>query len=182
MKLFFVSDLHGSLPATEQALALYQASGAQSLILLGDVLNHGPRNPIPQGYNPVAVAEKLNQFAQQIIAVRGNCDSEVDQMLLSFPMMSDSAWVLLSSGRRLFLTHGHFYHKDKLPPLSDGDVLVHGHTHIPMAEQVGSIYLVNPGSMTFPRSDYAASYGVLEGDTMKVISVAGETLASCLLQ
>lgn len=90
MKLFFVSDLHGSLSATEQALALYQASGAQSLILLGDVLNHGPRNPIPQGYNPVAVAEKLNQFAQQIIAVRGNCDSEVDQMLLSFPMMSDS--------------------------------------------------------------------------------------------
>ncbi|HFF3138155.1 TPA: phosphodiesterase, partial [Vibrio cholerae] len=160
MKLFFVSDLHGSLSATEQALALYQASGAQSLILLGDVLNHGPRNPIPQGYNPVAVAEKLNQFAQQIIAVRGNCDSEVDQMLLSFPMMSDSAWVLLSSGRRLLLTHGHLYHKDKLPPLSDGDVLVHGHTHIPVAEQVGSIYLVNPGSMTFPRGEYAASYGV----------------------
>ncbi|CSA58472.1 phosphodiesterase YfcE [Vibrio cholerae RC27] len=104
MKLFFVSDLHGSLSATEQALALYQASGAQSLILLGDVLNHGPRNPIPQGYNPVAVAEKLNQFAQQIIAVRGNCDSEVDQMLLSFPMKNTHGDVSILHSK-ILLTH-----------------------------------------------------------------------------
>ena len=77
MKLFFASDLHGSLPATEKVLELYQASGAQYLVLLGDILNHGPRNPIPEGYNPPAVAEKLNAFSQEIIAVRGNCDSEI---------------------------------------------------------------------------------------------------------
>lgn len=179
MKLFFVSDLHGSLPATEQALALFQASGAQSLILLGDVLNHGPRNPIPEGYNPPAVAERLNHFAEQIIAVRGNCDSEVDQMLLQFPMMSDYAWVLLSSGQRLFLTHGHLYYRDKLPPLREGDVLVHGHTHIPVAERVGAVWIANPGSMTFPRGNYQPSYGLLEEGVMKVISVEGEILACC---
>ena len=109
MKLFFASDLHGSLPATEKVLAQFDQSGAEALVLLGDILNHGPRNPVPEGYNPIAVAERLNQYAQKIIAVRGNCDSEVDQMLLSFPMMMDYAWVLLESGHRLFVTHGHLY-------------------------------------------------------------------------
>lgn len=179
MKLFFVSDLHGSLPATEQALALFEASGAQFLILLGDILSHGPRNPIPEGYNPPEVAERLNRFAEQIIAVRGNCDSEVDQMLLHFPIMSDFVWVLLESGQRLFLTHGHLYHKDKRPPLRGSDVLVHGHTHIPVAEQYDSCYIVNPGSMTFPRGGYQPSYALLEGKEMTVLSVAGDVLASC---
>ena len=117
MKLFFASDLHGSLPATEKVLAQFDQSGAEALVLLGDILNHGPRNPVPEGYNPIAVAERLNQYAQKIIAVRGNCDSEVDQMLLSFPMMMDYAWVLLESGHRLFVTHGHLYNTDKRPPL-----------------------------------------------------------------
>lgn len=96
MKLFFASDLHGSLPATEAMLALFEQSDAQTLVLLGDILNHGPRNPIPEGYNPVAVAERLNQYADSIVAVRGNCDSEVDQMLLKFPMMMDYAGYYLS--------------------------------------------------------------------------------------
>ncbi|MFG0604824.1 phosphodiesterase [Vibrio mimicus] len=181
MKLFFISDLHGSLPATEQALTLFEASGAQYLILLGDVLNHGPRNPIPDGYNPVAVAERLNQFAKRIIAVRGNCDSEVDQMLLHFPLMSDYAWMLLESGQRLFLTHGHLYHGEKLPPLNKGDMLVHGHTHIPIAERVGDIWIANPGSMTFPRGNFRPSYGVLTEGVIQVISVDGEIIASCVL-
>ncbi|ENM5833662.1 phosphodiesterase [Vibrio metoecus] len=178
MKLFFISDLHGSLPATEQALALYKASGAQSLVLLGDLLNHGPRNPIPDGYNPPAVAERLNEFAEQIIAVRGNCDSEVDQMLLNFPMMGDYAWVLLDSGQRLFLTHGHLYHGEKLPPLKKGDVLVHGHTHVPVVDWAGHVWIVNPGSMTFPRGNHQPSYGVLDGNQMQVISSMGEILLS----
>lgn len=89
MKLFFASDLHGSLPAAKETIDLFIASGADHLILLGDILNHGPRNPIPEGYNPPQVAELLNQYGKQIIAVRGNCDSEVDQMLLTFPMMMD---------------------------------------------------------------------------------------------
>lgn len=161
MKLFFASDLHGCVPATEKALAEFEQSGAETLVLLGDVLNHGPRNPIPEGYNPPKVAELLNCYADKIVAVRGNCDSEVDQMLLSFPMMADYAWVLLESGQRLFLTHGHLYNAQKRPILKQGDVIVHGHTHIPVAELDGDQYVFNPGSVTFPRNGFAPSYGLL---------------------
>ncbi|HAS62470.1 MAG TPA: phosphodiesterase [Vibrio sp.] len=176
MKLFFASDLHGSLPATQQVLAEFDRSGIDTLVLLGDVLNHGPRNPVPDGYNPPAVAELLNQYAERIIAVRGNCDSEVDQMLLAFPMMSDYAWLMLASGQRLFVTHGHLYNSEKRPALREGDVIVHGHTHIPLAERNGAQFIFNPGSVTFPRNGFEASYGLLEDDTMKVVTFAGQTI------
>ncbi|NOH81338.1 phosphodiesterase [Vibrio sp. RE86] len=177
MKLFFASDLHGSLPATQQVLAEYEKSGAQTLVLLGDILNHGPRNPVPEGYNPPQVSELLNQHADQIIAVRGNCDSEVDQMLLSFPMMMDYAWVMLASGQRLFLTHGHLYNSAKRPPLKEGDVIAHGHTHIPVAERDGEQFIFNPGSITFPRNGFAASYGILDEHTLSVRTFDGDVLA-----
>ncbi|WP_428772082.1 phosphodiesterase [Vibrio sp.] len=177
MKLFFASDIHGSLPATEQVLTAFQHSGADQLILLGDILNHGPRNPIPAGYQPTEVAEALNQYANQIIAVRGNCDSEVDQMLLKFPIMADYAWLLLENGTRLFLTHGHLYHQDQIPPLAEGDVLVHGHTHIPKAERCDHFWLCNPGSVTFPRGDFAASYALYEHGQWRVFTFNGEQLA-----
>lgn len=178
MKLFFASDLHGSLPATGTVLELYKQSGAQHLIILGDILNHGPRNPVPEGYNPPAVAELLNQYADQIIAVRGNCDSEVDQMLLSFPMMMDYAWVLLDSGRRIFLTHGHLFNASKRPSLKVGDAIAHGHTHIPVAEYQQQQFIFNPGSITFPRNEHAASYGVFEDGTFSVISLGGDVIVS----
>ncbi|MGC9422328.1 MULTISPECIES: phosphodiesterase [Vibrio] len=177
MKLFIASDLHGSLPATEKTIQAFTQSGANTLILLGDLLNHGPRNPVPTGYNPPAVAECLNQYAQQIIAVRGNCDSEVDQMLFDFPMMSDFAWVLLESGRRLFLTHGHLYQKDNRPQLQHGDVFVQGHTHIALAELQTGVYQFNPGSVTFPRQEGIASYGLLEGEHLTVYSFQQDVLA-----
>ncbi|WP_070968689.1 phosphodiesterase [Vibrio sonorensis] len=176
MKLFFASDLHGCEAATKRMLEAYKASGSKHLILLGDSLNHGPRNPVPQYYNPPAVAELLNEYQDSIIAVRGNCDSEVDQMLLQFPMMSDYAWLLLESGKRLFLTHGHLYNGNKLPPLRDGDVIVHGHTHIPLAQSLGSHFIFNPGSTTFPREGYKPSYGLLENDVIRVVSFDGETI------
>jgi len=125
MKLFFASDLHGSLPATELMLEKYNASGANYLVILGDVLNHGPRNPVPQGYQPAAVAQLLNNYSDQILAVRGNCDSEVDQMLLNFPMLESYSWILLENGTRIFLTHGHIYNSDHRPPLKAGDVIAH---------------------------------------------------------
>lgn len=106
MKLMFASDIHGSLPATERVLERFAQSGAQWLIILGDVLNHGPRNALPEGYAPADVAVKLNGVAQRVIAVRGNCDSEVDQMLLDFPITAPWQQVL-SERTRLFLTHGH---------------------------------------------------------------------------
>ncbi len=182
MKLFFASDLHGSLPATQEVLALFDQSGADSLILVGDLLNHGPRNPIPEGYNPAAVAELLNSYADKIIAVRGNCDSEVDQMLLAFPMMSDYAWVMLESGQRLFITHGHIFNQDRMPPLGKKDVLIHGHTHIPAAEPFEEGYFFNPGSVTFPRNGFAPSYGLLEGKQLIVKALnGGEVIAQTSL-
>lgn len=181
MKLFFASDLHGCLAATEKTLAEFERSSADSLILLGDILNHGPRNPVPDAYNPPAVAERLNQYADKIIAVRGNCDSEVDQMLLSFPMMMDYSWVLLESGQRLFLTHGHLYNASKRPALRSGDVIAHGHSHIPVAEKDGEQYIFNPGSVTFPRDGYVASYGLFERGELKVVTFDGAVICSTAL-
>lgn len=177
MKLFFASDLHGSLPAAKETIELFIASGSEHLILLGDILNHGPRNPIPEGYNPAQVAELLNQYSNQIIAVRGNCDSEVNQMLLTFPMMMDYAWVLLESGQRLFLTHGHLYNGTKRPELKAGDVIAHGHTHIPVAKLQDGVTVFNPGSMTFPRNDLPRSYGLMNGNKLVVQTPDGEILS-----
>ncbi|MDN3682127.1 phosphodiesterase [Vibrio tapetis subsp. quintayensis] len=169
MKLFFASDLHGCLPATKNVVEAYKASNADYLVLLGDVLNHGPRNPVPDGYNPPAVADTLNQYADEIIAVRGNCDSEVDQMLLDFPMMMDYAWVLLDRGQRLFLTHGHLYNAEKRPSLKKGDVIAHGHTHIPVAQCSGEQVVFNPGSVTFPRNGFEPSYGLYDNGKLSVV-------------
>ncbi|PMH46863.1 YfcE family phosphodiesterase [Vibrio sp. 10N.286.49.B3] len=171
MKLFFASDIHGSLVAAEKVIELYLHSKADHLILLGDLLNHGPRNPIPEGYDPAGVAQLLNQYSEQIIAVRGNCDSEVDQMLLSFPMMSDYAWILLESGHKLFLTHGHLYTEQTRPSLGEKGILVHGHTHIPVAHFQENNNVFNPGSVTFPREGYPASYAILEDNHYAVFSL-----------
>ena len=170
MKLMFASDIHGSLPATERVLERFAQSGAQWLIILGDVLNHGPRNALPEGYAPADVAVKLNGVAQRVIAVRGNCDSEVDQMLLDFPITAPWQQVL-SERYRLFLTHGHLYSPEKMPPLAAGDVLVYGHTHIPVAEKRGDIFLFNPGSVSIPKGGFPASYGLLEGDRLQVLAL-----------
>lgn len=170
MKLMFASDIHGSPPATERVLSLFEQSGAQWLVILGDVLNHGPRNALPEGYAPAQVAEKLNLYASQIIAVRGNCDSEVDQMLLQFPITAPWQQVLLQKCR-LFLTHGHLFGPDNLPVLATGDVLVYGHTHIPVAEKQGSIVHFNPGSVSIPKGGYAPSYGMLEDNQLRVIAL-----------
>lgn len=170
MKLMFASDIHGSLPAAERVLELFTQSGAQWLIILGDVLNHGPRNALPEGYAPAEVAQALNRVAERVIAVRGNCDSEVDQMLLHFPITAP--WQqILTERTRLFLTHGHLYSPDDLPPLAAGDVLAYGHTHIPVAEKRGEIFLFNPGSVSIPKGGYSASYGVLNEGRLQVLAL-----------
>lgn len=181
MKLMFASDLHGSLSATDKILELFEQSQASYLMLLGDVLNHGPRNPLPDNYQPAQVAECLNHYRHKIIAVRGNCDSEVDQMLLSFPVMADFQQVLLPE-RRLFLTHGHLYHPNHLPPLANGDVLVYGHTHLPQAERQGEFYCFNPGSLSMPKGGFAASYGTLVDNVLSVIALhSGKMVAEVTL-
>ncbi|MCW2475885.1 MULTISPECIES: phosphodiesterase [unclassified Symbiopectobacterium] len=172
MKLMFASDIHGSLTATERVLDIFTRSGAEWLILLGDFLNHGPRNPLPEAYQPADVASRLNAFARHIVAVRGNCDSEVDQMLLDFPMTAPWQQVLLPQ-QRLFLTHGHLYHPQHLPPLQAGDVLVYGHTHLPVAERQGEIYCFNPGSVSLPKGGNVPSYGMLTQGTLAVLPLMG---------
>ena len=179
MKLFIASDLHGCLLATQTMLARFEASNADHLILLGDLLNHGPRNAIPDGYNPVATADALNVYSNKIIAVRGNCDSEVDQALLQFPITASYAHVLLPQ-MRLFLTHGHIYNPDNLPPLQSGDGLLYGHSHIAVAEYRDDILLFNPGSTTIPRNDGRASYGIMTTTECLVRALDNdELLLSC---
>lgn len=172
MKLFFISDIHGSVFYLKKALEKYNKENADYIVILGDELYHGARNPLPEEYNPKGVAELLNEYKDKIIAIRGNCDSEVDQMVFNYPMMSDYSIILYNS-RRLFLTHGHIYNSDNLPPLSEGDVIIHGHTHVPVAEKLKNIFLINPGSITFPKEDTPHCYGVLENNIFQIKDLEG---------
>ncbi len=172
MKLFFISDIHGSLHYLNKALEQYEKEAADYIIILGDELYHGARNPLPEGYNPKEVAVLLNSYADKIIAVRGNCDSEIDQMVLEFPVMSDYSTILYE-GRRIFLSHGHIYGPDHLPILSSGDLFVYGHTHIPVAEKKEDIYVINPGSISMPKENNPNTYGVLEGQAFQIKTLDG---------
>lgn len=172
MKLFFISDLHGSAFYTKKALENFKKENADFIVILGDELYHGARNPIPLEYNTKEVTQLLNVYADKIIAIRGNCDSEVDQMVLDYPMMADYS-IILYNGRRLFLTHGHIFDENNLPKLSPGDVFLYGHYHVPKAEKLGDIYVVNPGSITFPKEDSPNTYAVLENDTFTIKDLEG---------
>lgn len=168
--MLFISDIHGCIDSLNKALAYKDKLGAKHLILLGDILNHGPRNPVPAGYNPAAVAETLNQYADSIVAVRGNCDSEVDQMLCQFPLMADYNWLVINK-RRLCLTHGHLMNPEQLPPLAAGDGIVFGHTHLPVATIKDDILQFNPGSITIPKGGHVASLGYFDGQRFSVLAL-----------
>jgi len=172
VKLFFISDIHGSLYYLKKALELYRAEQPDALVILGDELYHGPRNPLPRGYDPKEVAALLNSLSDKILAVRGNCDSEVDQMVLDFPIMADYT-IYHTGSRKLFLTHGHIFGEGKLPALNAGDVFFYGHTHIPVAKKKGDIYIINPGSVSLPKEGTPHSAGILCGDRFKIVSLDG---------
>ncbi|WP_053956542.1 phosphodiesterase [Inediibacterium massiliense] len=167
MKLFFISDIHGSLYYLKKALEAYEREEADYIVILGDALYHGPRNALPKDYDPKEVAKVLNQYQQKIIAVRGNCDSEVDQMMIDYPMMGEYA-IVFYENKKLFLTHGHIYHKNNLPKLSKGDVLIHGHTHIPVLEKLDDFYLFNPGSISLPKENNPPTYGILKNKKIQI--------------
>jgi putative phosphoesterase len=175
MKIFFISDIHGSLYYLEKALERYNEEKATYIVLLGDALYHGPRNPLPEQYNPQAVASLLNQHKNNIIAIRGNCDSEVDQMLIQYPMMSDYS-IILYDNRRLFLTHGHIYNEDNLPNLNENDVLIHGHTHVPVAKKHNKVYVLNPGSIALPKENSPNSYAILEKNLFQIKDLKGNVI------
>lgn len=167
MKWMIASDLHGSAYYCRKMLEAFEREGADRLFLLGDLLYHGPRNDLPREYAPKEVIPLLNEKKEKLLCVRGNCDAEVDQMVLEFPVLADYA--VLPVGRRLiYATHGHIYHVKNLPPLAPGDVLLHGHTHVPAWTEFGqgNLYL-NPGSVSIPKEDSPHSYMTLEGNTMQ---------------
>ena len=174
MKWMIASDLHGSAYYCRQMIAAFEREGADRLLLLGDLLYHGPRNDLPEGYAPKEVIPLLNGLKPKLLCVRGNCDAEVDQMVLNFPILADYA-VLPVGGRLVYATHGHVHNLKNLPPLAAGDILLHGHTHIPAWTEFGSgnLYL-NPGSLSIPKEGSAHSYMTLENETFCWKTLEGE--------
>ncbi len=161
MKLMFASDIHGAADCCEKMLKRFDEEKAERLFLLGDILYHGPRNDLPADYAPKKVIEMLNERRQQLFCVRGNCDTEVDQMVLKFPIMAEYALLYLD-GRTVFLTHGHRFSSDDPPLLNDGDILMHGHTHVQTIDESGKYTYMNPGSVSLPKNGMPKSYMIYE--------------------
>ena len=177
MKLMFASDIHGSRSATEAILRQYALEGADRLVLLGDLLYHGPRNDLPDQYDPKAVTALLNAHKNELLCVRGNCDAEVDQMVLEFPIQADYALFDLD-GTTAFVTHGHLYHLDCLPPHKDGDLLIHGHTHVLTVQEKDCMTYINPGSAALPKEGQPKSYMVYENGVLTIKTLDGDVLLS----
>ena len=174
MKWMIASDIHGSAYYCRELLAAFEREGAQKLMLLGDVLYHGPRNDLPRDYAPKEVIAMLNAIKEKLLCVRGNCDTEVDQMVLEFPVLADYA-ILVAGERMIYATHGHVYNENKLPPLQKGDVLMHGHTHVPKCVEHEDYLYINPGSVSIPKENSAHSYLILEDGKLTWKSLDGKS-------
>lgn len=161
MKLLIASDLHGSAHYCRLLLDAFQRENADKLVLLGDLLYHGPRNPLPMDYDTMAVTALLNGAADRLLCVRGNCDSEVDQMVLQFPMLADYAYLSVD-GVNMFATHGHLHGPENPPALQQGAFLLCGHTHLPVRRDCGGFTYLNPGSLALPKEGTPHSYMTLE--------------------
>lgn len=175
MRLLILSDIHGSLSSLERVLRFFREQDYDRLVILGDILNYGPRNGLPEGLDALGVVAALNPLADRIAAVRGNCDSEVDQMLLKFPMMQDSS-MLAAGGRKFFLTHGHVWNPDRRP--SEGvDVLFYGHTHLwSLEREDGGTIVCNTGSITFPKGGNVPTFATVDGDAIRIRDLDGNVL------
>ena len=175
MKYMIASDIHGSAYYCRELLNAHQSSEASRLVLLGDLLYHGPRNDLPRDYAPKEVIAMLNSLKDQIYSVRGNCDTEVDQMVLEFPILGDYALLALD-GLTIYATHGHIYNRDHLPPVQKGDILLHGHTHILTAERDQEITVLNPGSVSIPKGGNPPTYGMLEDQVFRILDFDGNVI------
>lgn len=175
MKLMIASDIHGSEYYCCQMLAAYDREQADKLILLGDLLYHGPRNDLPEGYAPKAVIKLLNDRKTELLCVRGNCEAEVDQMVLDFPVLADYGVLYLGS-RMVFFTHGHIHNEENLPMLKKGDILLHGHTHVSVLANRGDYIYLNPGSVSIPKEGSARGYLVYENNIFTLKDLQGQVL------
>jgi len=175
MKILIASDIHGSAYYCRKLLDAWDREKPERVLLLGDLLYHGPRNDLPEEYRPKEVISMLNARKESILCVRGNCDTEVDQMVLEFPILADYAWIATEECR-IFATHGHVYNTGNLPPLQAGEILLSGHTHVPAWEDHGSFRAFNPGSVSIPKGDSKPMYMMLENGVFTWKSLNGEIL------
>ena len=173
MKLLIASDLHGSAYYCRALLDAFRRERADRMVLLGDLLYHGPRNELPEEYDTKAVTALLNDAADKLLCVRGNCDAEVDQMVLNFPILADYSFLFVD-GLTICATHGHTYGPDNPPPLRKGDFLLCGHTHLPVCRDCGGFTYLNPGSLSLPKSDTPHSYMTLENGVFTWKELGGE--------
>lgn len=157
----FASDIHGSSYYCEKMIEAYKKEKADRLVLLGDLLYHGPRNDLPREYEPKKVIAMLNYLREDICAIRGNCDAEVDQMVLEFPIMAEYC-IILYENHTIYASHGHNYNYENLPPIKSGDIFIQGHTHIWKAENLNGNILLNPGSISLPKENNEQTYGIIE--------------------
>ena len=163
MKLMIASDIHGSAYYLKQLLHAFKKEAPNKLLLLGDILYHGPRNDLPGEYNPKEVAPMLNEIKNSLLCVRGNCDTEVDQMMLEFPVLADYCQIFFE-GKSILATHGHHYCDTNLPPMEEGDILLCGHTHVPAMKNVEGIIYINPGSVSIPKENSHHGYMIFENN------------------
>ena len=175
MKYMFASDVHGSSYYCDKMLKAYEMEGAQRLVILGDLLYHGPRNDLPKEYTPKEVIRMLNKKKEELLVVRGNCDAEVDQMVLQFPIMADYC-ILVDGEHIIYCSHGHVYHEGNLPPLKKGDVFMHGHTHVLRAEKKEDYTILNPGSVSIPKEGNPPTYAVLENSIYTIKDFEGNII------
>lgn len=174
MKYMVISDIHGSKYYTKKAIEIFNKEQAHYLIILGDFLYHGPRNVLPNDYDPMEVANMLNSIKEKIIAIHGNCDSEVDQMVLEFPLM-DSMTIMIGK-RRAFLTHGHIYNEACHPMLEKNDYLIHGHFHIPWLFDVDGVTIASPGSISIPKNNSKNAYMIIDNDVIDIKDLEGNSI------
>lgn len=171
MKVLIISDIHGSAKAAGRIEQL--ARDVDLILCLGDILYHGPRNDLPEGYNPKEVIRIMNSLAEKVVAVRGNCEAEVDQMVLDFPVMGTTSTVFIDS-KKFTLSHGHIYNESNLP--KGTDVFLYGHTHIPVAHHVDGTTVFNPGSTSIPKGGWKASYGLYQDGRLEVRSLDDDSV------
>lgn len=174
MKFLIASDIHGSAKYCRELLTAMDREQPDRVLLLGDLLYHGPRNDLPEEYAPKEVIAMLNGIREKLFCVRGNCDTEVDQMVLTFPILADYC-LLEEKGVLIFATHGHHYNLSAPPLLKKGDILLHGHTHIPAWQETETFTYLNPGSVSIPKEGSRHSYMTLENDEFLWKDLAGET-------
>lgn len=181
MKLLIASDIHGSLKYCNRLVEQYKKEECDKLILLGDILYHGPRNDLPEEYNPKGVIALLNDISDEVFSVRGNCEAEVDNMVLDFDVLAEYA-ILYIKNRLVFLTHGHKFNLENMPKLKTGDILFNGHTHVSKIEEIGGILYVNPGSVSIPKEDTPRGYMILTENEIVHKDLNGNILKQYSLQ